>query len=546
MLSRVELFERIRRERRMKPQVSQRDLMRRFGVGRRTVVQALATATPSPRRSPPRRQTVLDPAKGWIDEMLRVDVTAPRKQRHTIQRIMDRLLAEHGFDQACYATIRNYIRGRRVEIQVEAREGRQHVNGMVPQLHAPGAEAEVDFTDVWTRLAGRPVKAHMFTLRLSYSGKAVHRLFASQSQEAFLEGHVEAFRVLGGVPTRHIRYDNLRAAVRQVCFGRNRVESQRWVQFRSHYGFDAFYCRPGLEGAHEKGGVEHEGGRFRRAHLVPVPDVESLAELNERLVVIDAAEDTRHIDARPTSVGLDFQEEAQLLHPLPDDEFDCGLTLTPLVRSNARIPVRQCYYSVPARFIGRTVRVSLRASQLLVFDRNQVVARHPRLTRRGDYSDNLDHFLEILLVKPGALAGSTALAQAREQGAFTALHEALWAAARAAHGEAEGTRALIEVLLLHRRMPADAVLAGITAALDAGCASPELVTIEARKAEQDQRTSTVDAGDADDDLADLLGPTTDRAQVISLPARALPVDCRPLPSVAVYDQLLTRHTKGTA
>ena len=80
-----------------------------------------------------------------------------------------------------------------------------------------------------------------------------------------------------------IRYDNLKSAVSRVLFGRNRVESERWVAFRSHYGFDAFYCQPGIDGAHEKGGVEGEGGRFRRTHLVPVPEVDSLAELNELL-----------------------------------------------------------------------------------------------------------------------------------------------------------------------------------------------------------------------------------------------------------------------
>ncbi|NUK82683.1 IS21 family transposase, partial [Streptomyces lunaelactis] len=83
-----------------------------------------------------------------------------------------------------------------------------------------------------------------------------HRVFASQAQESFLEGHVIAFRVLDGIPTRHIRYDNLKPAVKQVCTGRNRVESERWVTFRSHYGFDAFYCMPCNDGAHEKCGVE--------------------------------------------------------------------------------------------------------------------------------------------------------------------------------------------------------------------------------------------------------------------------------------------------
>ncbi|WP_405021745.1 Mu transposase domain-containing protein [Kitasatospora sp. NBC_00070] len=209
-----------------------------------------------------------------------------------------------------------------------------------------------------------------------------------------------------------------------------------------------------------------------------------LAELNERLARIDEAEDTRHIQGRPTSIGFDFETERPLLAPLPVDGYDCGLDLTPTVHRNGRVTVRQCYYSVPARFIGGTVRVSLRANELLVFDGRKVVARHPRLTRRYTYHDILDHYLEVLLVKPGAFAGAAALAQARSEGTFTSAHEALWAAAREAHGDREGTRALIEVRLLHRQLPADAVVAGIEAVLGARSCSPELVTIEARKAQE--------------------------------------------------------------
>ena len=84
---------------------------------------------------------------------------------------------------------------------------------------------------------------------------------------------------------------------------------------------------------------------------------------------------------------------------------------------------------------------------------------------------NLDHYLEILLRKPGALPGATALAQARASGAFTAGHEAFWAAARKALGDAAGTRALIEVLLLHRHLEHADVLAGIAAAVSVGPAT---------------------------------------------------------------------------
>jgi hypothetical protein len=60
-------------------------------------------------------------------------------------------------------------------------------------------------------------------------------IFASGGQEAFFEGHEHAFRVLGGVPRSQIRYDNLKAAVAQVLgFSRQRVETERWIAFRSH------------------------------------------------------------------------------------------------------------------------------------------------------------------------------------------------------------------------------------------------------------------------------------------------------------------------
>lgn len=46
--------------------------------------------------------------------------------------------------------------------------------------------------------------------------------------------------------------------------------------------------------------------------------------------------------------------------------------------------------------------------------------------------------------------------QAKARGLFTASHQGYWDAARRARGDAAGTRALIEVLLAHRSMPAAA------------------------------------------------------------------------------------------
>jgi hypothetical protein len=76
-----------------------------------------------------------------IDEMLRADLDAPRKQRHTVKRIFERLLDEHGANEISYQMVRGYVAGRREEIRGQA--GRGVVEAFVPQTHKLGAEAEV-------------------------------------------------------------------------------------------------------------------------------------------------------------------------------------------------------------------------------------------------------------------------------------------------------------------------------------------------------------------------------------------------------------------
>lgn len=476
----MELFAEIRRDARVEG-LGVRALARKYQVGRTTVRLALESATPPEKKPRVRTAPRLEGFKAAIDGMLVEDLTAPKKQRHTAKRVFARLIEEHAAAELSYSTVRDYVRVRRVQIEIES--GHRRVDAFVPQGHAPGAEAEVDFGDVWIILDGVKTKCHMFVFRLSNSGKAVHRIYSTQSQEAFLQGHIDAFDTIGGIPTRHIRYDNLTSAVTKVVFGRQRDENARWVLFRSHYGFDAFYCQPGIEGAHEKGGVEGEVGRFRRNRLSPMPKTESLALLNERFRAWDEADDGRRVNERIRTVAQDFAIEQPLLAPVPQERFDPGLVLHPRVSRSALITVRQAKYSVPARLIGRQVRVSLRAADVVVFDGRTEVARHERVVTRGGESVDLDHYLEVLKMKPGALPGSSALAHARRTGAFTPAHEAFWAAARKTDGDSVATRQLIEVLLLHRSMAAADVVSGLRAALMVGAVTADVVAVESRRHE---------------------------------------------------------------
>jgi transposase len=504
--SRVELFERIRRDRRVEG-LSIRELAERHRVHRRAVRAALASAVPPPRKPYARRlRPALDAWAEVIDGWLVADRELPRKQRHTARRIWQRLVGEHGA-QLAEVTVSRYVARRRIELGLDG------VEVMVPQTHLPGAEAEVDFGEFGVFIGGVLMTCWLFVMRLSHSGRAFHVAFVTQAQEAFLEGHVLAFQHFGAVPGR-IRYDNLKPAVIRVCKGRDREESERFIALRSHYGFDSFFCRPGKDGSHEKGGVEGEIGRFRRRHLVPIPRVASLAELNERIAAADALDDARVITGRTVTVTAAFAAEEPTLQQLPAEVFDTARLLRPRVDTKARICVRQRFYSVPARYVGRRLTTRLGATSVEVLDGASVVARHERAVAKYAEVLLLDHYLEVLKVKPGALPGATALAQAKAAGVFTATHQHYWDAARQARGDAAGTKALIEVLLAHRSVPTEALITAMSAAVETDQLDPHVVLIEARR-----------------------HAATKVAPVI--PIRTLARYDRPTPSLAGYDELLT-------
>jgi len=162
-----------------------------------------------------------------------------------------------------------------------------------------------------------------------------------------------------------------------------------------------------------------------------------------------------------------FAIEAPLLTPLPEEPFGTGRWFT---REPTGFPRSRCGQPVLGagaadRPVGAGVAARLAP---VVFDGRTEVAVHQRLPVKGGTWLELDHYLETLLRKPGALPGATALEQARAAGRFTPVQDAWWAAVSKAHGDTAGTRALIEVLLLHRHMPHAHVVVGLTAALRAG------------------------------------------------------------------------------
>jgi transposase len=476
MRSRVEVFEQIRMDHHLHG-YGIRELARRHGVHRRAVRQALASAVPPPRRAPERRPApALGEYRALIDAWLIADRTAPVKQRHTARRIWQRLADEHGAEVS-ERQVRRYVRSRRLAL------GHLVDEVFVPLATEPGAEAEVDWAEADIVIAGVQTRVYLFVMRACHSGAAYVEAHTRQTQQAFLESHVEAFRFFGGV-FGLIRYDNLSAAVARVLKGRRRIESDRFVALRSHYLFEASFTRRGRAGAHEKGGVEGEVGRFRRNHLVPVPRVESLDALNDylRSSVIDDL--NRVITGRHERVGDALAAERLVLAPIPPEPFDTAEHASPRVDAKALVTIRQNQYSVPVRLAGLRVAACIGAREIVIVHDGREVARHARLLGRYQTRLELDHYLELLAVKPGALARSLALAQERQRGAWPDVFDELWAALRAKHGESDAARQMVDVLMAVRASGPRVVELAVRGALAAGAIDGRAVELLARRADR--------------------------------------------------------------
>jgi transposase len=236
-----------------------------------------------------------------IDSWLVAAREAPPKQRQTGTRVYQRLVQEHSYAGAA-VTVRMYVsqQRRRSGLPIEA---------FVPQSYGPGKEAQVDWYEAAVDFPEGRRTVQFFVMRACFSGQEFHWACWRQTQQAFLEAHVAAFAYFGGVFTR-LRYDNLGLAVKKILRGRRREETDRFIALRSHYLFAADFCRPGLAGAHEKGGVEGTVGRFRCNHLVPVPVMADLAALNDYLHRACEADGERRITGRDSSVAMDWTQEA--------------------------------------------------------------------------------------------------------------------------------------------------------------------------------------------------------------------------------------------
>jgi len=433
-----------------------REVSRHMQIARQTVRKCLEDSKqPAYNQTQPRRSPMLDQVKRIIDEWLKQDEQAPRKQRHTARRIYHRLVQEYGF-QGGESTVRAYVASVRG----------QHREVFIPLAFDLGQRAQCDWGQAQVVLDGRAVTVHLLCMRLLASKDFFVMAFMNEQEEAFLEGQRQAVEFFGGVPAV-ISYDNLTTAVKKILTNRARIEQDDFSSFRTHYLFDSHFCN--IAKGNEKGSVENLVGYARRNFLVPVPEVRSIDELNQHLRNGCVANRLRQHPFEKSTIGVVFAEEQKSLRPLPPCPFECARLLHVRVNSLSLVHVDTNRYSAPTRYAYQIVVAKVYVDRVCLYHKETLIAQHPRLNGRNLESLRFEHYLEVLERKPGAMSYARAL----KADALPPLWQQYLEAVRQSLPRAE--RDFIRTLQLMREMPEHHVEDAVRNALSSGTYGYEVV-----------------------------------------------------------------------
>ena len=436
--------------------LSIRAISRQLGHCRKAIRKALDHAEPEGyQRKKTHTAPMIAPYQSRIEELIKESEQMPRKQRYTGHKIYQ-LLQMEGY-RGSESNLHRYV-----SLQRQARKQRP---AYLPLEFDLGQDAQVDWGEAQADINGMRQTVQMFVMRLNYSKARFVMAFPFQKQEAFFEGHIQAFHFFGGVP-RRITYDNLKTAVFRVLEGHHRQEQRAFTAFRSYYLFESNYCTPAQ--GHEKGGVESDVGYAQRNFFAPIPKAKDFAELNAMLHQACLNDLQRSVRGETRSVAEVWHSEKPALLPLDPHDFPACSNHMARVNPYSQVVFETNRYSVPAEYVGQQLALRAYSFRVEVLSVAEVVAEHPRCLEREQDILNPLHYLGLLEQRPGAFEYALPVRQWRQK--WTPEYEKMLDALRQTKPDGRGVREFVAILKLHRDHPADMVNRAVKQALDLGAA----------------------------------------------------------------------------
>lgn len=350
--------------------MSRAQIARRLHVDRGTVAKYADMEDCSPKPKADRRYgSKIDPYAHLVDEWLEADRLLPRKQRHTIRRVHDRLLAETDYDGEYSTTMRYVHRWREANRGVPDREG-------YVRLEWAAGSMQVDFGVARARIAGEMADVHCLVVSLPYSNMRLCVALPGENAECLCHGLMLVFEHIGGVPPV-IVMDNATGAGRRNAKGEVALTGV-FSAFVAHYRLEVRFCNP--YSGNEKGSVENAVGFLRRNIMVPMLNAESHGQLTRYMLErCDAmAKETHYRKGAP--IGGLFAGEKMDMQPLPAKPYDAIRWEVRKADKDGRVQIDGNYYLAGPSWRGWTLDVGLRAFDVTIRTQDgRTCARLPRV-----------------------------------------------------------------------------------------------------------------------------------------------------------------------
>jgi transposase len=250
----------------------------------------------------------------------------------------------------------------------------------------PGQQAQVDFAHFKVVFADEPQQARvvwLFSLVLGHSRYLFARFCLHQDLQTLLRLHIEAFEHLQGVPGE-ILYDRMKTAVLGEGEDEHIVYNRSLLALAGHYGFSPRACK--AYRAKTKGKVERPY-RYIRQDFFLAGHFANLEDLNAQLQRwLDTVANVRTHGTTARVVAEHFAQERASLGKLPAGPFNATLKLERRISHEGVVSVGGNRYSVPDGTRSRTVEVHTLAQEIRIFEDGQLIAAHPVLHGRRQYS----------------------------------------------------------------------------------------------------------------------------------------------------------------
>lgn len=336
----------------------------------------------------------LAPYKHHIDEWLKSDKRAKPKQRHSAQRVYNRLKEIYG-DAFTVSdrSVRKYVAQKKKELYEENK-------GFLPLDH-PGAEAQADFGAAQFIENGVLYDGHYLNLSFPLSNAGYLQLFKAENQECLLQGIKDIFEHIGRVPNK-IWFDNASTIVKKIQKHRERDTREGFRRFELHYGFESNFCNP--DSGHEKGSVENKVGYHRRNFLVPVPEFKDLRVYNKELLVRADADMKREHYKKGRLISELFNEEKERMIKVPNTAFEVHRLEKAKADNYGKVKFEGNSYSASPEYAGKEVWIEAGAYEVRILSEDyRPVQIHDRLYGTHQESMKWEPYLKLLSRRPTAL-----------------------------------------------------------------------------------------------------------------------------------------------